>query len=60
MVSELNTKKFDLHYIDVLEHIDDAVALGILATPAIVINNTLVFSTMPSEKILKETLQSYL
>jgi len=56
----LGVENFDLHLIDVVEAIDDAVALGILATPSIVINNRLVFPSLPHEKKLKTVLKSYI
>lgn len=60
MINDLGVENFDLHFIDVVENIDDAVALGILATPSIVINNRLVFPSLPHEKKLKIVLESYL
>lgn len=49
IIKKLGAEKFDLNHIDVVERIDDAIALGILAAPSIVINNQLVFSTMPTD-----------
>ena len=53
-------EQFELHFIDVVEHIDRAVALGILATPAIVIEGELIFSTLPTDKKLQTELAKYL
>ena len=39
--------------IDVLEELDYAVSLGVLATPSIAIDGELVFTGMPSEKKLR-------
>jgi glutaredoxin len=43
--------------INIIEEIDYAVQLGIVATPAIAINGKLVFSSLPAKKKLKSTLQ---
>jgi len=53
-------KQFELQFIDVVKEIDQAVALGILATPAIVIEDRLVFSSLPSSKKLQAELSKYL
>ena len=45
---------------DVLEKLDHAVSLGILATPAIAINGVLVFSGMPSIKRLRDEIKQRL
>tara|TARA_R100001377_G_scaffold13980_2_gene7072 strand:+ start:10405 stop:10698 length:294 start_codon:yes stop_codon:yes gene_type:complete len=45
---------------DVLEKLDYAVALGILATPAIAINSELVFSGMPSIQRLRDEIKQRL
>lgn len=42
---------------DVLEKLDYAVSLGILATPAIAINSELVFSGMPSIERLRDEIK---
>jgi glutaredoxin len=48
-------QKYDLeniqwHKVSVLDEIDYAVEMGILATPAIVINGQLVFTSLPCEE----------
>ena len=60
VINVLNTDKVELTFVDVVDHIDAAVALGILATPAIVIENTLVFTSLPAEKILQAELEKRL
>jgi len=59
-IEQQGKEHFELNFKDVVEHIDQAVKLGILATPAIVINNKLVFTSSPSDKKLKTLLKSYL
>ena len=43
--------------VDVVAELDHAVAMGVLATPAIAIDGTLVFTALPGEGPLKETLR---
>lgn len=43
--------------VNVLEQIDHAVRLGVLATPAIAIDGELVFTALPSAKKLREALE---
>jgi len=43
--------------INVLDDIDYAVQLGVLATPAIAIDGKLMFTSLPSEKKLRQALQ---
>lgn len=47
----------DDHYqwrkVDVVDEIDYAVGLGVLATPSIAINGILIFTAAPSEKSLR-------
>jgi len=42
--------------VDVLDEIDYAVALGVLSTPAIAIDGEVVFTSLPSEKKLRQEL----
>jgi len=46
--SQQNTTIITYHDVDVVENLDRAVALGILTTPSIVINDQLVYTNMPS------------
>ena len=43
--------------LNVLEHLDYAVSLGVLALPAIAINGSLVFSSLPTPDQLRRALQ---
>ncbi len=42
--------------VNVLEELDHAVALGVLSTPSIAINDELVFTSLPAAKRLKAEL----
>jgi len=46
--------------VDVVAEIDYAVALGVLATPAIAIGGELVFSALPSKQQLRDAIHHYL
>ena len=46
--------------VNLLEEIDYAVQLGVLATPAIAVGGKLVFTALPSEKKLHQLLQQQL
>ncbi|MBL1274598.1 MAG: thioredoxin family protein [Ectothiorhodospiraceae bacterium] len=50
----------DIRKISVVEELDYAVALGVLATPSIAINSELVFTSMPTAKALRLAIQSQL
>jgi len=58
-IARLGNARFDVCYIDVLEQIDHAVALGVLATPAIAINGKLVFTGLPTSAALQTVLAEY-
>ena len=45
--------------VDVLVEIDHAVALGVLATPAIVMGGTLAFTALPSKQQFRSAVQHY-
>lgn len=53
IVDELGMDKVDWYEINILEDLDHAVALGVLSTPSIAIDDELVFSTLPSAKKLR-------
>jgi thioredoxin 1 len=44
---------------DMLQSIEDAVKLGILSSPAIAIDGTLVFTSLPSPQRLHDELSKY-
>ena len=46
--------------VDVTQEIDYAVALGVLATPAIAIGGDLTFTALPSRQQLRNAIQHYL
>ncbi len=46
--------------IDVVEEIDYAVALGVLATPSIAIGGKLIFTALPTKKQLHQAIKNYL
>ncbi len=46
--------------VDILEELDYAVALGVLSTPAIAVDGVLLFTSLPSEKKLRQALQQAL
>lgn len=52
-------KEVEWREVDVLQEIDYAVELGVLATPALAINGELVFTALPSPKRLLQALQSH-
>jgi hypothetical protein len=43
--------------LDVIEHLDYAVSLGVLTVPAVAINGRLVFSSLPTSEQLMRALQ---
>ena len=50
----------DYRLVNIVDELDYAVALGIVATPGIAINGQLVFTGMPSETALREAVRSHL
>jgi len=48
-----------LRKINVIEEIDYAVSLGVRATPAIVIDGKLSFTSTPNKQVLKNEITSY-
>lgn len=61
LVEELGYDQFNVTFVDVVENLDHAVATGVLATPALVVNGQLVFSPLPDRgrifQFLKAKLQ---
>jgi len=45
--------------VNIIEELDYSVSVGVLTTPAIAIDGKLVFSALPSQKKLRQTLQQY-
>ncbi len=52
VLKELGDESINLRRINVVDELDYAVALGIRATPSIVINGVLVFTTTPDTEAL--------
>ena len=57
LVTELGGNSIQWREVNVLEELDHAVNLGILSTPAIVIDGELVFTRLPSIKKLRNELE---
>lgn len=60
VLTELAIEPFDLRQVNIVDELDYAVDLGVLATPSIAINGVLVFTGMPGEAALREAIQSQL
>ncbi len=56
LADELGGRQINWREVNILEELDYAVALGVLSTPSIVINDELVFSSLPSAKKLRNEL----
>lgn len=60
VASALGSGQFDVQVIDVIEEIDYAAAMGVLSTPSIAINERLVFSSIPTRRVLQRELEKHL
>lgn len=60
VVAMLGKSKFEVRYIDVVEAIDHAVALGVLATPAIAVDGELKFTGIPRANELQAVLAGHM
>ena len=60
VVNELNDAGIQYREINVVEEIDYAVSLGVLSTPAIALNNKLMFSALPSKAKLRKAIRECL
>ncbi len=60
LVSELGENKIQWREVNILDELDYAVELGVLTTPAIAINDELMFTGLPSAKKLRAELESRL
>ncbi len=58
--ARIDTTRFDVLTVDVIEQIDHAVALGVLATPAIAIDGKLVFTGLPTPQTLRTELVKHI
>lgn len=57
LVAELGDDKIQWREVNILDELDYAVELGVMSTPAIVIDNELIFSSLPSAKKLRAELE---
>lgn len=60
IVDEWDSIAIEWREVDILEELDYAVQLGVLSTPAIAIDGELLFTALPSERKLRQTLEQYL
>lgn len=60
LVKDLGENKINWREVNILDELDYAVELGVLSTPAIAIENELVFSSLPSVKKLEAELSKRL
>lgn len=56
MVETIGAGRLEWRVVEVLDEIDYAVAIGVLATPAIAIDGELVFTSLPSNRKLQAEL----
>ena len=56
MVEAIGDDRLEWRAVEVLDEIDYAVAIGVLATPAIAIDGELVFTSLPNAKKLQAEL----
>ncbi len=52
--------KIEWREVNILDELDYAVSLGVMTTPSIAINGELIFSSLPSVKILRTELEKRL
>ncbi|MBI1425675.1 MAG: glutaredoxin [Gammaproteobacteria bacterium] len=60
LADELGGEQINWREVNILEELDYAVALGVLSTPSIAINDELIFTSLPSAKKLRDELVSRL
>ncbi len=60
IVEEIGGHRVEWREVNILDEMDYAVALGVLSTPAIAFDGTLVFTGLPSQKKLRATLEARL
>jgi len=60
MADELGGDKIHWREVNILDELDHAVKLGVLSTPAIAINDILVFTSLPTVKKLRAELLNQL
>jgi len=60
LAQELASDALQWRDVNVIDEIDYAVQLGVIATPAIAVNGKLVFTCLPSKPALKKWIQQHL
>ncbi|MBI3576210.1 MAG: thioredoxin family protein [Gammaproteobacteria bacterium] len=60
VAEEIGGGRIEWREVNVLDDMDYAVKLGVLSTPAIAVNGELVFTSLPSAKKLRQTLEQKL
>lgn len=60
VAEEVGGGRIEWREVNVLDDMDYAVRLGVLSTPAIAVNGELLYSSLPSEKKLRQTLERML
>ncbi|NOZ11819.1 MAG: glutaredoxin [Gammaproteobacteria bacterium] len=60
IADDIGGDQIHLRDVNVLEEMDYAVALGVLATPAIAVEGKLIITALPSEKKLRKILEERL
>ena len=60
LIDELGDEQFELRFVDVVENLDHAVALGVLATPSLAVNGELICPSLPGKRKLRELLMKQL
>ena len=56
VAKEVGGDRIEWREVSVLDEMDYAVKLGVLSTPAIIVNGELLWTSLPSEKKLRQTL----
>jgi glutaredoxin len=57
IIAEFNDDRIQYREINVVEHLDYAVQLGVMSTPALAFNGILVFPSLPSNVKLRQAIQ---
>jgi len=57
LADEMGSGQIEWREVNIIDELDHAVEMGVFATPAIAINNELVFTGLPSENDLRKVLQ---
>ena len=60
LIDELGAQQFELRFIDVVENLEYAVEVGVLATPALAVNGELISTSLPGKRKLRGLLTKQL